>query len=84
MTEQELRDVFDEPNLIAHENMRDVAFYPIGIEIQKDVYKLNGIWYSKTLQGLFSYRSEAAREIITVKKEDLQKWKILDLHTTNL
>lgn len=78
MTEQELRDVFDEPGLIAHENMKDVAFYPIGIEIQKDVYKLNGMWYSKTLQGLFGYKGDAAREIITVKKEDLQKWKRLD------
>lgn len=78
MTEQELKDVFNEPHLIAHENMKDVAFYPIGIEIQKEVYKLNGMWYSKTLQGLFGHKGEAAREIISIKKEDLSKWKRLD------
>lgn len=78
MTEQELKDVFQEPDLIAHENMKDVAFYPIGIEILKDVYKVNGLWYCYTIDGFLSGNGvDPAREIISIKKEDLAKWKTI-------
>lgn len=76
MTEQELKNVFDHPDLIAHDNMVDVAFYPTGIQILDKVYKLDGMWYNKPMKGFIANNSGSAiREEITIKKEDLKLWK---------
>lgn len=76
MNEQELKQVFDNPSLIAHDNMKDVAFYPLSIEITKTAYKLTGLWYNKHLKGFIAKGSgEAIREEVNIKKEDLKAWK---------
>lgn len=75
MTEQELKDVFNNPDLIAHENMSDVAFYPTGIQILDKVYKLNGMWYHKAMKGFLVGKGSPINEQINIKKEDLKAWK---------
>lgn len=79
MTEHELNATFNiTPTLIKHVLMRDVAFYPIGLDIETDVYRVDGIWYHIGLKGLMAHGLGFARQIISLKKEDLVHWSVFD------
>lgn len=78
MTEEELQQALspmEEISLIAHKNMKDVAFWPLSVEFAKDHYSLNGIWYNTTYGHVIATSAQSpARETIKIKKTDLPLW----------
>jgi hypothetical protein len=82
MTEEELRQSTSPKSgfvVIMGPNMKDVAFWPLSIQITPTHYELNGIWYSNVLQDLMSAGgNKPARETIKIKKEDLAGWTIVE------
>lgn len=78
MTEDELKNILspsNEPSLIMAEQMKDIAFWPLGINITDTHYELSGIWYSNVAEGFMGNGKEPLRETIKIKKEDLENWK---------
>lgn len=78
MTKNELIQLFNSPAdliLIQHENMKDVAFWPLSFELDNNVYNITGIWYNTLIKELIAVGpSTPARETIKIKEEDLEKW----------
>jgi len=83
MTKNELIQLLNSPAdliLIQHENMKDVAFWPLSVDSDKDFYKIAGIWYNMVIKQLIGNgKGDAARETINIKKEDLEKWKTMKI-----
>lgn len=81
MTEEELKKSINSDSflLIMGPVMKDVAFWPIAIEITPTHYELNGIWYSNVFKDLIGAGGgNPARETIKIKREDLSGWKIVN------
>jgi hypothetical protein len=79
MTETELLMVLGNKDcpLIQHQNMKDVAFFPMTIELGKEEHSLFGYWYSNVLEDIMGDSfGNPLREIITIKKKDLELWQI--------
>lgn len=79
MTEAELKTILQTkeggPTLIMGEGMKDVAFWPLSLEITDKTYNLSGIWYSNVFEDLMGDAfGNPLRETIKIKKEDLAKW----------